>query len=45
MHVKYFDTIPPASSICVMRKGFLFAASELGDHALYQFQARRGGTC
>ncbi|KFM25355.1 Splicing factor 3B subunit 3 [Auxenochlorella protothecoides] len=41
MHVKYFDTIPPASSICVMRKGFLFAASELGDHALYQFQARR----
>ncbi|GAB4816845.1 hypothetical protein N2152v2_003891 [Parachlorella kessleri] len=39
LRVKYFDTIPPANSICVLRKGFLFAASEFGDHALYQFQA------
>ena len=35
--VKYFDTIPPCASLCVLKSGFLFAASEAGDHALYQF--------
>lgn len=35
---KYFDTIPPATALCILRRGFLFAASEFGDHALYQFQ-------
>ncbi|CAD7967230.1 unnamed protein product [Amoebophrya sp. A25] len=35
---KYFDTIPPTTSICVLKTGFLFAASEFGNHALYQFQ-------
>ncbi|KAL4425697.1 hypothetical protein ABPG75_009713 [Micractinium tetrahymenae] len=34
--VKYFDTIPPCTSLCLSRKGFLFAAAEFGDHALYQ---------
>jgi splicing factor 3B subunit 3 len=36
--IKYFDTIPPCISICVLKTGFLFAASEFGNHALYQFQ-------
>ena len=36
--VKYFDTIPPAVSIAITRTGFLFAAAEFGNHALYQFQ-------
>ena len=40
LKVKYFDTLPPCSSICVLRTGFLFAASEFGNHALYQFQVR-----
>ena len=35
--VKYFDTLPPCISICVLKTGFLFAASEFGNHALYQF--------
>ncbi|KAL6757658.1 CPSF A subunit region-domain-containing protein [Haematococcus lacustris] len=35
--VKYFDTLPPCVSICVLKTGFLFAASETGNHALYQF--------
>ncbi|KAK9824249.1 hypothetical protein WJX72_008915 [[Myrmecia] bisecta] len=38
LKVKYFDTLPPAASICVLKTGFLFAASEFGNHALYQFQ-------
>eukprot|EP00198_Chlamydomonas_reinhardtii_P011963 XP_001701300.1 nuclear pre-mRNA splicing factor, component of splicing factor 3b [Chlamydomonas reinhardtii] len=35
--VKYFDTIPVTASIAVLKTGFLFAASEYGNHALYQF--------
>mmetsp|Transcript_24270 Transcript_24270/g.47531 ORF Transcript_24270/g.47531 Transcript_24270/m.47531 type:complete len:1062 (+) Transcript_24270:1-3186(+) len=38
MHIKYFDTIPVAASICVLRTGFLFSASEYGDHYLFQIQ-------
>jgi len=35
---KYFDTIPLCNSLCVLKTGFLFAAAEFGNHALYQFQ-------
>nr|GEW00425.1 hypothetical protein [Tanacetum cinerariifolium] len=36
----YFDTVPTASAMCVMKSdGFLFAASEFGNHAVYQFRA------
>lgn len=35
--VRYFDTIPPSNSLCVLRTGFLFAASEFGNHGLFQF--------
>lgn len=35
----YFDTLPgPAGSMSVMRNGFLFVASELGEHYFFQFQ-------
>ena len=37
--VRYFDTLPaPCASVCVLKTGFLFAAAEFGDHALYQFE-------
>ena len=39
LKIKYFDTIPVTSSMCVLKSGFLFAASEFGNHGLYQFQA------
>ncbi|PSR93069.1 Pre-mRNA-splicing factor like [Actinidia chinensis var. chinensis] len=39
LRIKYFDTIPVTSSLCVLKSGFLFAAVEFGNHALYQFQA------
>ena len=38
LNVKYFDSIPVASALCVMRTGFLFSASESGNHYLYQFE-------
>ncbi|UYV63982.1 SF3B3 [Cordylochernes scorpioides] len=30
--LKYFDTTPVASSMCVLKTGFLFVASEFGNH-------------
>jgi hypothetical protein len=36
--LKYFDTLPPCTALCVLKTGFLFAGSEFGNHALYQFQ-------
>lgn len=29
--IKYFDTIPVASGLCVLKQGFLFVASEFGN--------------
>ncbi|KAI0789091.1 mono-functional DNA-alkylating methyl methanesulfonate N-term-domain-containing protein [Abortiporus biennis] len=36
--IRYFDTVPVASSLCILKSGFLFVASEFGNHHLYQFQ-------
>ncbi|CAK9294586.1 unnamed protein product [Gordionus sp. m RMFG-2023] len=37
IRLKYLDTLPcPAASLCVLKTGFLFAASEFGNHYLYQ---------
>jgi len=37
IEISYFDTIPVASSLCVLRSGYLFAASEFGNHGFYSF--------
>lgn len=36
--IKYFDTIPVTNSLCILKSGFLFAASESGNHHFYQFE-------
>lgn len=36
IRLKYFDTVPVATSMCVLKTGFLFVASEFGNHYLYQ---------
>jgi len=36
LRLKYFDTVPVAASMSVLRTGFLFVASEFGNHHLYQ---------
>ncbi|KAG8945971.1 pre-mRNA-splicing factor rse1 [Tulasnella sp. 419] len=38
LKIKYFDTIPVANCLCILKSGFLFVASEFGNHYLYQFQ-------
>jgi hypothetical protein len=43
LKVKYFDTLPPCVSLAVLKTGFLFCASETGNHALYQFVVSLGG--
>ncbi|KAL6056108.1 Splicing factor 3B subunit 3 [Balamuthia mandrillaris] len=35
--IKYFDTVPVSNALCVLKTGFLFVASEFGNHYLYQF--------
>ena len=36
LKLKYFDTVPVAASMVVLKSGFLFVASEFGNHYLYQ---------
>ncbi|KAF0988259.1 hypothetical protein HZS_5237, partial [Henneguya salminicola] len=36
IRIKYFDTLPVASALCVLKTGFLFCASEFGNHNFYQ---------
>ncbi|KAK8791095.1 hypothetical protein WA158_005726 [Blastocystis sp. Blastoise] len=36
LSIKYYDTIPPASNLCITEKGQLLATFESGDHILYQ---------
>jgi len=37
--IQYFDTIQPCLSICLLRSGHLFGASEFSNHLLFQFQS------
>lgn len=37
LKVEYFDYIPRATTFAIFKAGFLYAASEIGDHGLYQF--------
>ena len=31
MELRYFDTVPVANSICLLKTGFLFVAAEFGN--------------
>ena len=31
LKIKYFDTVPVAASLCILKSGFLFVASEFGN--------------
>ncbi|KAF2197785.1 hypothetical protein GQ43DRAFT_483846 [Delitschia confertaspora ATCC 74209] len=38
MKIKYFDTIPLARSLCILKSGFLYVACESGDRKLYELE-------
>ena len=37
--VKYFDTVPVASAMCVLKTGYFFVAAKFGNHYLFTFKA------
>jgi splicing factor 3B subunit 3 len=39
LKIKYFDTVPVASSLCILKSGFLFVASEFGNQCVIFFFA------
>jgi splicing factor 3B subunit 3 len=36
LRIKYFDTVPVATSLCVLKSGYIFVASEFGDQSVDQ---------
>ncbi|KAJ5623551.1 Pre-mRNA-splicing factor rse1 [Penicillium lividum] len=38
LKIKFFDTVPVASSLLILKSGFLYVASEAGNHHFYQFE-------
>ena len=38
LRVRYLDSVPPCSALCILKSGFLFCASEFANHGFYQFQ-------
>ena len=38
LKIKYFDTVPPATSLCILKAGFLYVATQFGNYAFYQFE-------
>lgn len=39
--LKYFDTIPRANSLCIMKSRYLFAPCDMGNHNLYRYVTPR----
>jgi splicing factor 3B subunit 3 len=31
LKIKYFDTVPTATNMCILKSGFLFIAAEFGN--------------
>ncbi|QUC18639.1 uncharacterized protein UV8b_02880 [Ustilaginoidea virens] len=38
LKIKYFDTVPVATSLCILKSGFLYVASQFGNFSFYQFE-------
>ncbi|TYJ57480.1 pre-mRNA-splicing factor RSE1 [Cryptococcus floricola] len=38
LKIKYFDTVPVANSLVILKRGYLYVASEFSDQNLYRFE-------
>lgn len=38
IRIKYFETLPLAFGLCLLKSGFLFLAAEFGNHTLFQIE-------
>ena len=46
LKIKYFDTVPIASGLCILKSGFLFVASEFGNQCvIFFFTSTSPSTC
>jgi splicing factor 3B subunit 3 len=39
LRIKYYDTVPTSTALCILRSGFLFVPAECGNHHLYQIES------
>jgi splicing factor 3B subunit 3 len=38
LKIKYFDTVPPATSLCILKSGYLYTSTEFGNQMVYKFE-------
>ena len=38
LKIKYFDTVPPATALCILKSGYLYTATEFGNQMVYKFE-------
>jgi splicing factor 3B subunit 3 len=38
LKIKYFDTVPPATNLCILKSGYLYTATEFGNQMVYKFE-------
>lgn len=38
LRIQYFDTVPPATSLCILKSGYLYTATEFGNQMVYKFE-------
>ena len=38
LKIKYFDTVPPATALCILKTGYLYTSTEFGNQMVYKFE-------
>jgi splicing factor 3B subunit 3 len=38
LKVKYFDTVPTATALCILKSGYLYTPTEFGNQMVYKFE-------
>ena len=38
LKIKYFDTVPTATSLCILKSGYLYTSTEFGNQMVYKFE-------
>jgi len=38
LKIKYFDTVPCATSLCILKSGYLYTSTEFGNQMVYKFE-------
>lgn len=38
LKIKYFDTVPTATALCILKSGYLYTSTEFGNQMVYKFE-------